>query len=266
MLAFAVCILSVSVLNAQQFDSLYQFSWGRDAVVLGFGLGTNTTSYFLQQGLEPLTPGQINMLDASEVSAFDRDALDNYDQTAHQLSNGFLFTSLALPGILLLDRSTRKDAPRIGALLAESIAVTNGITGMTKRLVKRNRPYMYNPDVPLSEKQTVNGRFSFFSGHASFSATVSFFTARVWCDYHPDSRLKPVVWGLAATLPAATGYLRYKAGKHFLSDVGTGYAIGALVGYFVPTLHKVNPKSRKQLRLSSTMLDGSPVLVARLSL
>lgn len=263
-LPLAFCLLFITHLPGQQFDSLYQFSWGRDAALLGFGLGSNTTSYLLQQNLDPLTPGQISMLDASEVSAFDRDALDNYDETAHQLSNGFLFSSLALPGILLIDRDIRRDAPKIGILLAESIAVTNGITGMTKRLVRRNRPYMYNPDVPLSEKQTLNGRFSFFSGHASFSATLSFFTARVYCDYHPDSRLKPVVWGLAATLPAATGYLRYKAGKHFITDVATGYAVGALVGYFVPTLHKVNPRGRRQLRLSSALQDGSPVLMARL--
>jgi len=256
----------ISFLQAQHIDSLYQFSWGRDAALLGFGLGTNTTSYFLQQGLDPLTAEQINLLDPNEVSSFDRDALGNYDATSHTVSNVFLYSSLAMPGLLLLDQGCRKDAPKIGLLLAESIAVTNGITGMTKRLVKRNRPYMYNPDVPLSEKQTVNGRFSFFSGHASFSATVSFFTARVYCDYHPDSRYKPLVWGLAATLPAATSYLRYKAGKHFISDVATGYAVGALVGYFVPTLHKVNPDRRKQLRLSSAMLDGSPVLVARLRL
>lgn len=266
MLTILISVLAANCLNAQQFDSLYQFRWGRDAALIGFGLGANATSMLLQQGLDPLTPEQINQLGPNDVPSFDQDALDNWDETAHKFSNGFLFSSLAVPGVLLLDRNIRKDAPKIGVLLAESIAVTNGITGITKRLVKRNRPYMYNSEVPLSDKQTINGRFSFFSGHASFSATMTFFTARVWCDYHPDSQLKPLVWSMAAALPAATGYLRYKAGKHFITDVATGYAVGALVGYFVPTLHKVDPKRHTQLRLSSAIQDGSPVLVARLRL
>lgn len=263
LLTLAVHCFQITLLQGQQFDSLYRFTLGRDAALLGLGVGTNALSFSLQQGMEPLSIEQISQLNAETVPSFDQDALDNYDATAHTVSNGFLFSSLALPGLLMFDRNIRKDAPRVGLLLAESLALTNGITGMTKRLVKRNRPYMYNPEVPISDKQSINGRFSFFSGHASFSATVSFFTARVWCDYHPDSRLKPVVWSVAATLPAATGYLRYKAGKHFLSDVVTGYAVGALVGYFVPTLHHVNSKRHNQWRFSSSVLNGSPVLVAR---
>jgi len=42
----------------------------------------------------------------------------------------------------------------------------------------------------------------------------------------------------AAAVPAAVGYFRMEAGKHFLTDVLLGYSIGATVGVLVPELHK----------------------------
>lgn len=248
----------------QQFDSLYRLSWRCDASIAAFGLSTNAAIQYLQQKLKPLTPDQINLLDKNDVPAFDRHALENYDATANALSDGFLYSSLVLPGFLLLDQDIRKDVPKISILLAESILVSTGVTGLTKRLVRRERPYLYNPAVPADEKQTLDGRLSFFSGHTSLSATMTFFTARLWCDYHPNSQLKAVVWGLAAAIPATTGYLRIKAGKHFLSDVATGYVVGALVGSMVPALHKVSAKPRGRLQTDFSMLFDHPVVVTRL--
>ena len=40
-------------------------------------------------------------------------------------------------------------------------------------------------------------------------------------------------------LPAVTGYLRFKAGKHFPTDIIVGYGVGATIGYLVPELHKL---------------------------
>lgn len=39
-------------------------------------------------------------------------------------------------------------------------------------------------------------------------------------------------------MPAITGYLRYKAGYHFLSDNILGYVIGAGTGILIPKMHK----------------------------
>ena len=70
------------------------------------------------------------------------------------------------------------------------------------------------------------------------TAANTFFAAKVFSDYYPDSKWKPVVWTAAATIPAITGYLRVKGGRHFTTDVITGYAVGAAVGYLVPHFHK----------------------------
>ncbi len=46
------------------------------------------------------------------------------------------------------------------------------------------------------------------------------------------------MWVVAATVPTITGYLRYKAGYHFLSDNILGYVIGAGTGILIPKMHK----------------------------
>ena len=109
---------------------------------------------------------------------------------------------------------------------------------MTKGIIRRPRPLLYNPNVPFEKKNKKGARLSFFSGHTSGVATLSFLSAKFFADYYPDSKWKPVVWTAAALLPSTTGYLRYKAGKHFKTDVMMGAAIGACVGILIPHLHK----------------------------
>ena len=51
--------------------------------------------------------------------------------------------------------------------------------------------------------------------------------------------LRVGIWMTMATLPAATAFLRVKAGKHFASDVTVGYIVGGAIGYLVPHFHKI---------------------------
>ena len=60
---------------------------------------------------------------------------------------------------------------------------------------------------------------------------------KVFSDYHPESKLKWLFSVLQVSLPV-TGYLRYKAGEHFLSDILIGTAVGTLIGILVPRFHK----------------------------
>jgi len=76
------------------------------------------------------------------------------------------------------------------------------------------------------------------SGHASTTAAFSFFTAQVLTDLHPNWKNKYIIWATAASIPAAISFLRMRAGKHFATDVITGYLAGATIGYLVPMLHR----------------------------
>ena len=141
------------------------------------------------------------------------------------------------PASLLGDKESRNEY-YTSAIYFESLLINAGITGLIKVITKRSRPYTYNPAVPLEKKLELDARHSFFSGHTSFAATGSFFIAKTYTDLNPGSKGNPYIWAGAAIFPAITGILRYKAGKHFPSDIIVGYIVGAAVGILVPHLHK----------------------------
>ena len=122
------------------------------------------------------------------------------------------------------------------------MATTTGLTFIAKNIANRNRPFLYNPEVPLEDKISSSANRSFFSGHTSHTAAFTFMMAKIFHDYHPNSKqgMKIIIWSFSAALPAVTGFLRVKAGKHFPTDVITGYAVGAFTGWLIPHLHKKN--------------------------
>lgn len=132
-------------------------------------------------------------------------------------------------------------------MYAEVLSLNGGITGVTKGAFGKFRPYAYNPNVDIEFKLRPTTRRSFFSGHTSHVASLSFFTATVFDDLYPNSDLKYVVWAGAVVAPAITGYMRIKAGQHFPTDVIVGYGVGALVGYFIPELHKITKDSNLRI-------------------
>jgi membrane-associated phospholipid phosphatase len=86
-------------------------------------------------------------------------------------------------------------------------------------------------------KTTTDARFSFFSAHTTTVSTICFTTAFAYGAYRPDGKYKNLIWASAIALPAVEGYLRVKAGKHFPSDVITGYFVGLGTSYLMHRLH-----------------------------
>jgi membrane-associated phospholipid phosphatase len=115
---------------------------------------------------------------------------------------------------------------------------------------------VYNTNESLDRRLNASGQRSFFSGHTSVTATATFFVAKVYQDFNPNSPGLPYIWAGAITLPAAVGALRIEAGQHFLTDVLLGYVIGASVGYFVPELHKKRNKSLSLTPINSLNFIG----------
>lgn len=130
------------------------------------------------------------------------------------------------------------DRRRNTVILAEAGLLQFFLNGAVKNWAHRTRPFVFNPNVPLAEKLKLDARRSFYSGHTGMTATMTFYSAKIWTDFHPDSPRKPLVWATAVAWPMAVGYLRMRAGRHYFSDVATGFLIGAVVGWGVPALHK----------------------------
>lgn len=210
--------------------------WAKSLPLLGIGAGTLSTSLILKSRNPALSVEQIARLNPQNLPAFDRFTVHHYNIEAQRWSDVLLYSSPLWPSLLLLDPVIRKNSPHVFAVGSQAILLSAGLTALTKELVLRPRPYAYNPHVPLSLKTERDARKSFFSGHTSGLATLSFVSARIWADHHPHSRLKPWVWTAAAVLPISMGALRVGGGKHFPSDVLTGLVIGAASGFFVPML------------------------------
>ncbi len=235
LLQLMVCCLMLGSLPAQ---SPYSLNTGREILIGSPGAGALGASILLDRRIEPLTPEQISALDANDVPGIDRWVTRQWSVPAQRTSDRFLFGSLILPVTLALDQPSRGNFGQVSLITLESLLLTAGLTNLTKTLVKRPRPFTYNPDLPMELKLEKDSRYSFFSGHTSITSTMSFLTAKMYHDFYPESDARPYVWASAALIPAITGYLRVRGGKHYLTDVLVGYGVGAAIGILVPQLHK----------------------------
>ena len=220
-------------------QSPYKLDTGREFSTLGAGALVFGVSIPIDLRTEPLTPEQIEILDVSDVPGIDRWATRQWSLPAQRVSDRFLQGSFFLPATLLLDQPSRTHFGQVSLLTLESLLISAGVTNLTKVLVKRPRPFLYNPEAPMEAKLKKRSRYSFFSGHTSMTSTMTFLSAKMYHDFYPDSNARPYVWASAALIPAVTGYLRMRGGKHYLTDVLIGYGVGALVGVLVPEMHRI---------------------------
>lgn len=235
---FVVAIVVSVQTKAQDDNYPYEFNWKKDAYVSAIGLGLTAGGGYLHLNRSGHTLGELNTLSIYNVNAFDRSATDQWSPTAANVSDGFMIGAMALPFTMFAFRSAQENWLGLGLMYVEVGLYTVGVTQLTKGLSKRTRPFAYNPEAPLDTRLGKNTRSSFFSGHTSLAASMSFLTAKVFHDLSDNNTAKALVWTAAALVPAATGYLRYHAGKHFPTDIIAGYVVGGAIGYLVPFLHK----------------------------
>ena len=190
----------------------------------------------------------ILSLDKQDINPFDRWAADVFHPKAEAQSDKIFFGAMPLPLVLLFDRQIRKDALKIAVLYTEALSIT-GTLYTSSTYFNRYRPSTYNDGLTVEQKRSGNQKNSFFAGHVALVATSTFFTAKVYSDYHPHSGFRWVLYGVAAAATGATGYLRHRAGKHFPSDVLIGTAIGTLSGILVPQLHKKKSSADKRVQI-----------------
>jgi membrane-associated phospholipid phosphatase len=232
------CLLLSLSLSIPLLGQVHGLSWKVDGSLLAFGGATYAISIPLQKKVLPLTQEELESLDPLLLNRFDRLSTKQSSEWARLGSDIGLRASLLSPLVLLGDTESRSEFGTISVMWLETLLLTNGVTRLVKSSVRRVRPYAYNPFTGEEMKIDPETRLSFFSGHTSNSAAMSFFAAQTLVNNNPGMNNKGLVWASAATLPAITGLLRIKAGRHFPTDVLVGYAVGAVIGVVVPNLHK----------------------------
>jgi membrane-associated phospholipid phosphatase len=228
--------------GAAQSAFPYALQRNKEIAIAAPALVFNIGGYVLSRRIQPLTAVDIAGLNPDHIRpGFDQSAARQFSLSAKKRSDQLLLASYILPLTLALVPQYRKmeQGRVVVGMGVETMLLSNGLTQMVKNTVRRTRPFVYNPAAPTSWKTEKDVQRSFFSGHTSTSASACFFTASMFAALYPESRWKYAVWTGAAALPLAIGYNRYKAGKHFPTDILTGYVIGGLCGVLVPRLHRI---------------------------
>ena len=242
-IVFLLFFLCFSLTQAQttfnpENNSPYELNWAVDGPYLGASIGLNVLGLKLIKDKDPLTEEYLNTLSKDDVFIIDRWSAGNYSSNADELSYYPFYGSFALPILFLINENERNHFGQISVMYIESMATAGALFTLTAGLVQRSRPLVYNTELPLEERIDNDAQRSFIAGHVAATGAATFFFAKVFNDFNPDSWAGPYVWAAAAIIPAWVGYLRIEAGKHFLTDSLLGYGAGALSGILIPELHK----------------------------
>jgi hypothetical protein len=238
-------LLQSQILFGQHKECPYELNKKKELLYSGSGLLLTFTGLILRQSVSPLTVTEINELDISSVNSFDRKTVSSYSIDANNCSDHLQIIGWVMPFAFAIPKETRKDFWTIGLMTLETVLLTNGVTSILKGSTQRIRPYAYNEDAPIDAKTKVETKLSFFSGHTSNYAALSFFSAKIIADYSDKNKVKILAFSTAAVSSAYMGYLRVKSGNHFMTDVIVGYAVGAAIGIAIPHLHKKHDEDRK---------------------
>jgi hypothetical protein len=223
---------------AQENDSPYRTRFAVDAPVIAAGVGLSAYGLSLIQDKEGFTEAEVLALNKNNVNSFDRFSAGYHSKSAKKASDFPFYGSFAMPFAMMLNKNVGQKAGQVLVLYIETMAVTGTLFTLANGNTERARPLVYSNEVDMGDRTEANAQNSFFAGHTAATAAASFFAAKVFHDFNPDSGARPYVWAVAAAVPATVGYLRLKAGKHFLSDNLIGYTVGAASGILIPQLHK----------------------------
>jgi membrane-associated phospholipid phosphatase len=181
---------------------------------------------------------KILSLQKSDINGFDRWAVRPFSKSIDRISYYPFFAVMPMPFIFLTGKSTRKDFFKLTFLYLETMSITGLLYTGSVYYSNRYRPYAYTSESTMDQRTRGGAKNSFYAGHVALIATSSFFAAKVYADYHPDSKIRWLFYTLAGTATATVTYLRYRAGQHFPSDLLLGITQGTLTGILVPHFHK----------------------------
>lgn len=210
-----------------------------DAPIIASGVAMNLVGYKLISTKKDLTPEQLASKKIDNIPFFDRSSAGWYNKDWDKISYYPFQGAFAVPVlVMLIDKDQRKDFGQLMTLYFETMVVTGGTYTLCAGVFDRSRPFVYGTLAPYDQRVSGQNQRSFMSGHTASTTAAMIFTAKVFADYHSNSKLKPYIWGVSIGTSVLMGYMRYKAGMHFISDNVAGFATGYAVGYLVPQLHK----------------------------
>lgn len=242
----------------------YRLSWKTDGVILGTALGTRLISGSMDDSRTPLTLEQAESFTHRNVNWFDRSATYKFNKNLRPLSDQLGSFAILAPLSLLADKGVRRDILTVSMMFLEVRELSVHLPAIAKSGITRYRPYVYNPNVSYEEKIEQDPGKSFFSNQSTAVFASAVFIAKVYSDYHPDSKAKPWIWAASLVSASAISIVRYETGIHYTSDILVGAAVGSAIGYFIPKLHAINRKGN--VKLTPGYSQGAYTMAAQIKL
>lgn len=182
--------------------------------------------------------------DSATILALTTDHMNRWDKGATQtynkgrVSDGLFVLGVTSPWVLYTDKQIKHDSRAITMMYLQTVGISAAGYALTAGTVDKYRPYAYNCNAPMKRRLSSHAKNSFYCGHPSVMAAGTFFTAKVYSDYYPGTTKSYALWSYAVASTITCGYLRYRGGYHFPSDIAIGMATGTAIGILVPVLHK----------------------------
>ena len=202
-----------------------------------------------EEAFSGFTVGSLDQAAIEQINGLDQTAAGRWDIVAKDKGKLFKNTAIyIIPLSLLLFLGSIKGRLVLFFIFSQGYMLTEILTGLTKALVDRYRPFAYMSTSGLeSLGQEAGEEFrediveydilnSFFSGDASVLAYGFVFFALAFSVYR-NRTTRLVVWIAAFAAIAAGCYFRTMSGKHFPSDVIVGAVVGAMVAALILWLH-----------------------------
>lgn len=231
---------SVNNNNVEIKQHVYKLKAAVDIPLFAIGAGWSGYAFTKIYSKDRSTEDQILKLDENDINGFDRWAVRPHAESIGNSSNYLFYGAMGLPFLFLSGKETRKDFFKLTFLYLEAMAVTGLLYTGSVYFTDRYRPYAYSDETEMTWRTRGGAKNSFYAGHVALVATSTFFMAKVYADYYPESRMKWMFYGIAGVATGTMAYLRHRGGFHFPSDILLGLAQGTLTGILVPHFHK-NP-------------------------
>lgn len=252
-LLLAVCIavlwiVSPSMAEESLFEQRYQLSLPLDVTLTIAAAATSLYGNYLYRQMD--VPNEDEVKDPKDLLPWDKGFAGRYSEPAEKASN-YLFVFGVAPWVFAgsamhQGKAQWKDLGALTLMLAQSLAIQNGVNVAVRTLQVWPRPYMYNAKgngVDPSEKEDGQNYGSFYSGHASTAFTFAVFASKTFSTFYPSSPYRGIVWATSMSLASMVGTLRVAAGKHYPTDVVVGALMGTGISLGVLKIHESSKKT-----------------------
>ena len=178
--------------------------------------------------------------DRTKVPQLDRLMMHPYSETHHNASHALFAAAMIAPMPVLMGRQDRAAVRTIGVMYGQTVLLSFGLKRTLVHVFPRYRPQSYYDEGPRLLHREQNSRMSFPSGHTAHPFAAATFATTVFAELHPESNYRYAVAAATYGMAAGVAGLRVMAGKHFLTDVLAGAALGSFAGWLVPRLHRAD--------------------------